>query len=292
MTAVPVSGAEPSRSGTIPETSRARPLWLRWLLVPAGLVATWGWLSFSPGLIESITFSSDVQAVALFYLILFAPLIALGALLGLVGGVRVFRTGVAPAVYGGLGLAMGCLGLGAAALLAWLNAGFADGVGGQLSVGMLGMGVGLTLIQAGAEEVLVRGWLQAQLDGLVGALAAIVLAAVLFAGLHLAAGPVAVHSLLNMVLAGCLFGALAWRSGGIVAPVAAHFAWNLTEDVGLGLVPNPGLGPFGALRDFELIGPVFWGGGDEGLNASMGTTIVLLALILPLLARGGVRRSA
>ncbi|HMP55013.1 MAG TPA: CPBP family intramembrane metalloprotease, partial [Novosphingobium sp.] len=66
-------------------------------------------------------------------------------------------------------------------------------------------------------------------------------------------------------------------------PWAAHFAWNATEDAGLGLVPNPGNGPLGSLFDFDLVGSALWGGGPEGLNASIGTAAALVALIVPLL---------
>ncbi len=92
-------------------------------------------------------------------------------------------------------------------------------------------------------------------------------------------------ALVNLMLGGVLFGLLALRSGGLAAPVAAHFAWNATEDLGFGLVPNPGIGPLGALVDLDLAGPAHWGGSEEGLNTSVGMTVVLAALVVLLLAR-------
>ncbi|MCB2079213.1 MAG: CPBP family intramembrane metalloprotease [Novosphingobium sp.] len=258
-----------------------RPVILRWLSVPVGLVATWAWIAYSPALLDKLTYSSDFHAVVSFYLVLFAPLIVLAAILGFVCGCRVFRVGAAPFAFLLLGLATGGIGLAVAVAYAWLNGGIVPGSGQE---SLVIMGLPLILLQTSAEEFLVRGWLQQVLIGLTSPVAGVLLASVMFAGLHLASGPVAPHSLLNMVLAGCFFGVLAWRSGGLVAPVAAHFAWNAVEDFGFGLVPNPGLGPFGSLVDLDLAGAELWGGGAEGLNASIGTTIVLAALILPLVA--------
>ena len=45
-----------------------------------------------------------------------------------------------------------------------------------------------------------------------------------------------------------------------------------------------GVGGFGAVWDFELAGTGLWGGSAEGLNASLGMTLVLLAVLLPLAA--------
>ena len=53
----------------------------------------------------------------------------------------------------------------------------------------------------------------------------------------------------------------------------------------LALMPNPGVGRFGALLGLQLAGAGHWGGGDEGLNASIGMTAVLVALLLLMLLR-------
>ncbi|MET0246329.1 MAG: CPBP family intramembrane glutamate endopeptidase, partial [Sphingomonas sp.] len=73
------------------------------------------------------------------------------------------------------------------------------------------------------------------------------------------------------------------RSGGIAAPIAAHFAWNGSEQLIFGLDPNPGVGPFGSVLDLDLAGAARWGGSAEGLNASVGMTIALLVVLVPLL---------
>ena len=55
------------------------------------------------------------------------------------------------------------------------------------------------------------------------------------------------------------------------------------EDLGFGLLPNPGLGDFGALANYDMLGGALWGGSEEGLNSSIAMTLVLTALVIPLL---------
>lgn len=149
-------------------------------------------------------------------------------------------------------------------------------------IGFLLLMTPLVLMQCVVEEIYFRGWIQPVLTRAFGPVAAIAATSLAFAALHFAAGvaqtPV---SLLNIALAGLLFGLLAWRTGGMMAPMAAHCAWNWTESLGLGLFPNPGVDPT-AIIDLDLTGPALWGGSTEGLNASLAVTFVLLAFCLPL----------
>ena len=90
-------------------------------------------------------------------------------------------------------------------------------------------------------------------------------------------------TLLNLFLGGLLFGLLAARSGGLAAAIAAHFSWNWAEQLLFGLDPNPGIGSFGSILNLELVGSSWWGGSDEGLNASIAMTFALAMLLAPLL---------
>ncbi|GGC32353.1 hypothetical protein GCM10011371_19730 [Novosphingobium marinum] len=264
----------------------------RWISIPLGLAATWGWIKGAPYAFAYVPVEGEFAAAAVFYLLLFFPLALLALGLGWLCRVRVLRAGDAPVGWSAAGFAIGVAGLLLAFALSWLNGRVVTGPAGGAGIAALLGGLGVIVVQAGAEEVLVRGWLQRVLGKLVTPFAGILLAAFLFAVLHLVSGPVHWQSFVNIVLAGVLFGSLADRSGGLAAPVGAHVAWNATEDLGLGLVPNPGSGPFGSVADFELAGAVLWGGGGEGLNTSIGTTLVLVALIVPLFALprpGGVR---
>jgi uncharacterized protein len=253
-----------------------------WAFAVLGLVLATAWVWQAPALFEYVHASSQQTATAIGYGLLFVPLYVLALLFAFLSKTKAWRAGTLPSRWFAASLVAGVAGIGCAALFAWLNGGLVDGTGGKPVAGMLVAGLVLIAFQVGAEELLFRGWLQALLSRLAGDWPAMLLGSLAFAAIHLANGPMALLSFTNLCLAGLLFALLAWRSGGIVAPFAAHLGWNAFEDVGLGLSPNPGLGVFGALHNFDIAGPALWGGSDEGLNASVGTMIVLLALILPL----------
>ena len=152
------------------------------------------------------------------------------------------------------------------------------------------MGLGITLMQVLAEEALFRGWLLSALQDRLGPYLAIAGSAVAFSIFHLVGGELSPISMANLLLGGLWFGLLAERTGGIVAPFAAHFGWNVAEDMGFGLVPNPGVGEFGALSDHDMVGGPLWGGTEDGLNDSIAMTLALTALIIPLLPVFAPRR--
>lgn len=187
-----------------------------------------------------------------------------------------------PLAMAGLGAAIGLGGLFAAFAYARI-AGVAVSVPDTgAGAGALLLGTVATIVQTGGEEIYFRGWLQRALGDAWGPVAALLVTAIVFASLHLLGGARAPLSLVNLLLGGLLFGLLAERSGGIAASTAAHLSWNWSEQLLLGLDPNPGTGSFGALFDHDLIGAALWGGSPEGLNASVAVTLVMAALLLPL----------
>lgn len=232
---------------------------------------------------------SEEGLTALIYAVIFAPMAIIGLLSARFDGFSAIRAGEAPGRWAVIGLASGLLGLAATIALAALAGALVPGQGAVLGA-MILPGLLLVLFQTGSEELFFRGWLLKALEGRVGqgtggAAAAIGLSALLFAGFHILGGARTPMSLLNLMLGGLWFGLLAWRSGGLVAPLLAHFAWNASEELIAGLTPNPGSGVFGALSDWDLVGNPLWGGSDEGLNTSIGMAAVLAALIVPLVWR-------
>jgi uncharacterized protein len=155
---------------------------------------------------------------------------------------------------------------------------------------LIAAGLALIAVQVWAEELFFRGWIQPVLCARWGPWLGGAVTALLFAGLHLAGGARSPMTLLNLLLAGGLFGMLALRSGGLWAPFGAHFAWNSLEAIGLGLEPDPGVGPFGAVVNLELSGAALWSGGEDRLNGSLATTLVLAALVMLMAAWGPGRR--
>ena len=255
-----------------------------WATIVVGLGAAAGAIKGGEALAGAVTVASLAAANVMFYTLLFAPLIVLSVVLGRVERRRVLRAGDVPGRWGVIGLVSGIGGLCACVLYVWLHGGWQSEINPAVPRGFITLGVAVAFLGVLAEELLFRGWLQAALEDRVGPQWAVLLSAVAFSAFHLwAGGAVDAISLANLLLGGLWFGLLAQRSGGLVAPIAAHLGWNVAEDIGFGLVPNPGVGELGALSNHQMIGSAIWGGSEEGLNASIVMTLVLAALVIPLL---------
>jgi hypothetical protein len=269
-------------SAKAPVPSAISPL-KAWILVVTGVGLAMGWVMLGQILGAKITIENMGVAMAVYYAILFVPLLVLAWLLGRMGRLSVLRAGDAPGMWAAIGFILGAGGFLVTAAYSWLNGGLVPGDPASGISGLVAAGIALTLVQVGAEEVLFRGWLQPALAQRLGTPAALVVGAAIFAAFHIPAGATSAMSLINLMAGGLWFGLLALRSGGLVAPLMAHFAWNAIEDLGFGLTPNPGAGPLGSLMNWDLLGQTLWGATEAGLNDSIGTTVVLTALILPLL---------
>lgn len=260
---------------------------LAWLVLAGGLAAALGWVVVAQKLGDTIVIANIGAAISVYFALLFAPLVALAFLLAALEHRRLALIGRTPRRWIALGGALSLCGLLVSVGYAWLNGEIVRGAAAPSSLWLIALGAVLTLGQVFAEEALFRGWLQTSLIQRVGLWPGLLLGAALFACFHITGGARAPLSLLNLMLGGLFFGLLAHRSGGIAAPFSAHYLWNATEDSLLGLVPNPGNGALGSVFDLDLAGLPIWGGQEEGLNASIGTTLVLLALILPLRRKHG-----
>lgn len=218
-----------------------------------------------------------------YYVVIFGSMLVLAVAGGALTGVRALALGRGRARAIVTGLALGSGGLLATLAYAALAGTVSRGEAGGIS-SMLLIGVPVVALQVLAEEAYFRGWLQPLLARGIGTPAAVVTVALAFAALHLIGGANGPSTLVNLGAGGLMFGLLAARGGGIAGSTAAHFAWNVAEQLVFGLDPNPGAGTFGSLFDFDLAGPALWGGSEQGLNASLGMTFALaaiLALLLP-----------
>jgi membrane protease YdiL (CAAX protease family) len=263
-----------------------------WVLIALGLAAALGLLLGGQELAAAIPVESLPAAITLFYVLLFAPLIVLAVVLGRIERRPVMRGGVAPLRWSGLGLALGVGGLLACVAYVALHGTLRPATHAAVPGWFLALGLAITAMQVLAEEALFRGWLLSALEDRVGPPLAVLLSAAAFSAFHIVGGASGTVTLVNLMLGGMWFALLAQRRGGILAPNAAHYGWNVAEDIGFGLVPNPGVGEFGALADHDMAGAALWGGAEEGLNASIAMTVVLVALLLPLLPAFARRAAA
>ena len=205
-----------------------------------------------------------------FGLFLVAAMVATG-----LEGRRLWRAGAEPPTDLVMGLACGSAGFGAAVLIAYLAGSVTTGPPAPSPIGALALGGVVVLFQSAAEEAFFRGWLQPVLGARWGSWAGLLVTSAAFAALHIIAGAHGVLAVVNLFLGGLLFGLLALRTGGLLAPAAAHFAWNWSESGLLGLSPDPS----GSLLNLKLGGAPLWSGGLDTMNGSLAATVVLTALI-------------
>lgn len=255
-----------------------------------------GFVYFGPGVAQGLIPllpASQAENYALvetlFVAVIFGGMIVVALVAGRLMRVNALRMGARPLLALPVGATIGVAGLLAATGYAALSGALTAGQGGGAGAAMILWGLAIIGVQAGAEEIYFRGWLQPVLQRAWGAAIAVLLTSIAFAGLHIMGGARAPISLLNLFLGGVMFGLLALKGGGIAASLGAHVAWNATEQLAVGLDPNPGTGSFGAAIDYELVGRALWGGSEEGLNASIAMTFALLAIVVPLVMI--VRRS-
>ena len=241
------------------------------------------WLRFAPAIAgTSVGNSTGLLSEAIFTFVIFGPLLVssvAGAALCRVSGQLLGRSPLSSVA---IGAAIGFGGIMLATGYAMLAGTLTAVAYGGASAAILA-GLAITAVQVAAEEALFRGWLQPLLARTMAAPAAVGIVAIAFAGLHMVSGAYDPVVLLNLALGGALFGALSSRAGGVSAAFGAHLAWNATEQMGVGLDPNPGVGSFGSIVDWDLVGPARWGGSPDGLNASWAMAIALCAFLVPLI---------
>ena len=145
---------------------------------------------------------------------------------------------------------------------------------------VVGSGVLLYLLVGFGEELLFRGYcFQALIEGTNEAVA-VVCTAVLF-GLAHAFNPNAdVLSVVNIGLAGTMFGIAYIRTRSLWLPAGIHFGWNFAQGTLFGM-PVSGMQVRGLLST-RIAGPSWLTGDVFGLEGGLGITVVLLLAILAL----------
>ena len=252
-----------------------------WVMIVAGLGAALALLLGGQELAARLPVNPPIMALVLFYTVLFTPLALLGLILGLIERRPILRGGRDPFRWAAIGLVVGVGGLGVTAGYVWLNGTMIAATGSEaFPGGTIALGLAISVLTVGAEDILFRGWLLSAFQDRVGPALAVVLSALTFSAFHMLGGAQAPLSLVNLMLGGIWFALLAQRSGGLLAPFCAHLGWNVTEELGLGLVPGS---EFHSFFNYDMVGAALWGGSDEGLNSSIAMTVVLVALIVPLL---------
>lgn len=141
-----------------------------------------------------------------------------------------------------------------------------------------------TLVAAAmVEEVTFRGYPLHRLMEAVGAPAAIVVTSCLFGLAHLRNPHASVLGAVNTAEIGVLLALGYVRTRSLWVPWGIHFGWNLALGMGYGLVVS-GYSDFSAAIVGSVQGPHWLTGGGYGIEASVTTSVVILAAIAVLLA--------
>lgn len=126
------------------------------------------------------------------------------------------------------------------------------------------------------EELFARGYLQGIVKARFGMIPAITVSTIVFALLHtfnpgMWSTPL---PLLNLLLAGLLFGLSREHSGGLWMPIGMHLSWNFIQGCMLGFEVSGT--QMSSLIKTQTQGALFVSGGDFGAEGSLVTTAILV----------------
>lgn len=154
------------------------------------------------------------------------------------------------------------------------------------------------MVQGATEELMLRGWLMQLVASRHGLVIAIVINSLVFAFLH--AGNIKPSmelalALVNLVLFAVMISLYAIKEGSLWGVCAWHSAWNTLLGVGFGLDVSGGkIAVQSLIVDLAPAqGAPWWlTGGAFGPEASVATSVVLLAGVVYFLATGAMRQGA
>ncbi|MFC5447921.1 CPBP family intramembrane glutamic endopeptidase [Paenibacillus aestuarii] len=126
------------------------------------------------------------------------------------------------------------------------------------------------------EEMFARGYLQGLIRARFGVVAGVTVSTIFFAFLHsfnpgMWTTPLPI---MNLLLAGLLFGVSRELSGSLWMPIGMHLSWNFLQGNVYGFDVSGT--QVASLLSIEQTGPAILSGGSFGAEGSLATTIVLL----------------
>ena len=141
----------------------------------------------------------------------------------------------------------------------------------------------LIFVQSSAEELLTRGYLYMSIRERYGRIAGLILNSSLFMALHLGNPGVTSLSLLNLFLWGAVCTLIVEYTGSMWFVMAAHTAWNFTQNILLGL-PNSGIVSPRSLLHLEAASDGLMYSALFGIEGGLPAVVFLAALCVLLIA--------
>lgn len=130
------------------------------------------------------------------------------------------------------------------------------------------------------EELLFHGYAFQLLVRAVGPFATILPISVIFGLMHSANLNVSFLSIVNTIAWGILLGYAVWRTGALWLPIGLHFGWNLALPLLGSNLSGFTMGVTGYALEWKA--GVLWSGGGYGVEGSVLTTAIVVALFFVL----------
>jgi len=139
---------------------------------------------------------------------------------------------------------------------------------------------GAIFFGAMGEELLFRGYAFQLLIRSLGPFATILPTSVIFGLMHSGNLDVTALGIINTVAFGILLGYAVWRTGALWLPIGLHFGWNLTLPLLGSNLSGFTMGVTGYTLTWNV--GVLWSGGGYGVEGSVLTTGIVIALFFVL----------
>jgi len=130
------------------------------------------------------------------------------------------------------------------------------------------------------EELLFRGYAFQLLIRSVGPFSTILPTSVIFGLMHAGNRDVTTLAIANTVAWGVLFGYAVWRTGALWLPIGLHFGWNVALPLLGSNLSGFTMGVTGYTLKWNV--GVLWSGGGYGVEGSVLTTAIVVALFFAL----------
>ena len=171
------------------------------------------------------------------------------------------------------GAVLGTLWLGISVLALWIMGFVSVLPWAGISLSVLCWSGAALVFNTVTQEVLVRSYIYQTIQSKANFVWAIVITSVIFMLFHAGALKGAILPVLNLFLAGVLFGVARHRTGNLWLPIAIHFVWNFLLGPVLGLTVSGQDDLNSGWRMLVLKGPDLWTGGSFGLEGGLAVTI-------------------